>query len=122
MAPLRHCRRVRLLRGETGSGITPGAHPDAAADAQRGWAVHKHRRDYRDPAQHSSTSNLNFKSIAAGGQDIANLVVVPVGGDDNVRIIANLVVVPAGPGGNVRIDNDQGSTYVIADVSGFFGP
>jgi hypothetical protein len=57
------------------------------------------------PSGGNTTSNLNFKSIAAGGQDIANLVVVPVGED-----------------GNVRIYNDKGSAYVIADVFGFFGP
>ena len=51
----------------------------------------------------STTSSLNFKSANAGGQDIANLVVAPVGA-----------------GGNVRIYNDKGSAYVIADVFGFF--
>jgi uncharacterized delta-60 repeat protein len=57
------------------------------------------------PEGGNTTSNVNFRSVAAGGQDIANLVVVPVGAD-----------------GKVCIYNDKGSAYVIADVFGFFGP
>jgi hypothetical protein len=51
-----------------------------------------------------SASNLNFKGANLGGQDIANLVVVPID-----------------PHGKVRMYNDQGAAYVIADVFGYFG-
>jgi type VII secretion-associated serine protease mycosin len=57
------------------------------------------------PTGGNTTSNVNFRRLAGGGQDLANLVVVPLG-----------------PDGNVRIYNDKGSVYVIADVFGFFGP
>ena len=51
------------------------------------------------PAGGQATSSLNF----VGGDTVANLVQLPVGGD-----------------GNIRIFNKFGSTHVVADIVGYF--